>query len=217
VTETSLSPTRPGPIADGSALSGTRADAQPHGADEARVVAKRHARAVAGVRIVFGVVWLVDASLKWTPHFINGYLDHLAEGAAGKPDWLQPWFRFLHDVQAPAPRTAAYFVAAVETLIALALLLGVARKFVYLSAAAFSLMIWAAPEGFGGPYTGRGADVDVGAGLIYALVFISLLYLTCDGPDQYSLDAVIERRWPWWRRLAELKPHRMSTPRVPTT
>ena len=168
----------------------------------------RHSRSVAAVRIVFGLVWAVDAALKWTSHFINGYLDHLDEGSLGRPQWLQPWFRFWHNLQSPAPAAAAYFVAIVETLIAAALLLGVARKFTFVSATAFSLMIWAIPEGFGGPYTGRGADVDVSAGLIYALVFISLLFLTADGPDPYSLDAVIERHHPWWRRVAELNSDR---------
>ena len=72
---------------------------------------------------------------------------------------MQPWFRFWHELQSPAPRAAANFVAAVETLIALALLLGLARKVVFLAATFFSLMIWAIPEGFGGPCTGRGADV----------------------------------------------------------
>lgn len=171
----------------------------------------RRARAVAGARIAFGLVWLVDASLKWTPHFINGYLEHLAEGSEGRPDWLQPWFRFWNNLQTPAPRAWAYLVAITETLIAVALLLGLARKLTYLGAAAFSVMIWATAEGFGGPYTGSGADVDVGAGLIYALVFISLLLLTADGHDRYSLDAVIERRLSWWPRLAELKSHRKDT------
>jgi nitrite reductase (NO-forming) len=211
VNKTSQSHARADPAtADEVAASGPRSDAQPP-SHTVRVLDVRRARAVAGVRIVFGLVWLVDASLKWSPHFINGYLDHLAEGSAGKPDWLQPWFRFWQSLQAPAPRAAAYFVAASETLIALALLLGIARKLTYLSAAAFSLMIWAVPEGFGGPYLGLGADVDVGAGLINALVFISLLLLTADGPDPYSLDAVIERRLPWWHRLAELSSHHKAT------
>ena len=102
------------------------------------------------------------------------------------------------------PRAFAYFVAVTETLIALSLVIGIARKLTYLNATIFSLMIWSTAEGFGGPYTGLGADVDVGAGLIYALVFVSLPHLTADGPDRYSLDSVIERRLPWWHRLAEL-------------
>ena len=211
VDPTSQSHTQPGGTVEHEAATArSRPDAQ-LGGDTIRVVGPRRARAVAGVRIVFGLVWLVDAALKWTPHFINGYLDHLDEGSRGRAHWLQPWFRFWHNLQAPAPRAWAYFVAVVETLIALALLLGVARKFTYLTATAFSLMIWATAEGFGGPDTGRGADVDVSAGMIYALVFISLLLLTADSPGRYSLDAVIERHLPWWRNLAELKSHPEDT------
>lgn len=161
--------------------------------------------ALAGVRIAFGVTWLVDASLKWRPHFIDGYLEHLAEGSEGRPEWLQPWFRFLQDVQSPAPRAWAYGVALAEMLIALALLLGLARKVTYIGGAAFSVMIWATAEGFGGPYTGSDPDVDVGAGLIYVLVFVCLLVLTCHRHDRYSLDALIQRRAPWWRKLSELR------------
>lgn len=201
------------PSADPTLSSLAPSGPEPRGAG-ARFVDLRHARAVAAARVAFGVVWLVDAALKWTPHFVNGYLGHLAEGSEGRPDWLQPWFRFWSDLQAPAPSTWAYLVAITETLIAVALLLGVARKLTYIGATAFSLMIWATAEGFGGPYTGGAADVDVGAGLIYAMVFIALLVITCDGPDRYSLDAVIERRLPWWRRLAEFRPHRDATVRA---
>jgi len=103
------------------------------------------------VRIAFGLIWLIDASLKWTPHFINGYLEHLTEGSDDRPGWLQPWFRFWLNLHTPAPRFWAYLGAGTETLIALALLLGVARKLSYLSAIAFSLMIWSTAEGFGRP------------------------------------------------------------------
>jgi hypothetical protein len=54
-------------------------------------------------------------------------------------------------------------------------IVGFARKLSYTAALIFSLLIWATAEGFGGPYTGAGADVDVSAGIIYALVFASLL------------------------------------------
>lgn len=200
------------PVADDAmarAVAVDRTDARPRREPD-RWHDRGHCRAVAAVRIGFGLVWVVDAALKWTPHFINGYLDHLDEGSVGRPHWMQPWFRFWHQLQSPAPRMAAYFVAITETLIALALVLGLARKLTFVAATAFSLMIWSIPEGFGGPYTGRGADVDVSAGLIYALVFVSLLVLTADGPDRYSLDAVLERRYPWWRRIAELKSGRVD-------
>jgi plastocyanin len=37
-----------------------------------------------------------------------------------------------------------------------ALITGFARKFTYISAAGFSLLIWSIAEGFGGPYTSAG-------------------------------------------------------------
>ena len=69
----------------------------------------------------------------------------------------------------------AYFVAVVETLIAVPVILGFARKPTYISAIAFSVMIWATAEGFGGPYTSGAADI--GTAVIYAVFFIGLLAL----------------------------------------
>src|SRR5947209_6215411 len=51
-------------------------------------------RRVELLRILFGVVWAIDAYLKWQPAFISGYADSVAEGAQGQPSWLRPWFRF---------------------------------------------------------------------------------------------------------------------------
>lgn len=164
------------------------------------------------VRIVFGVIWLVDAFLKWLPGFRSGYMDYLAEGAQGQPSWLRGWFNFWIDLQQPRPVFFAYLVAVVETIIALALIFGFARKLTYIGAIAFSLLIWATAEGFGGPYT-TGSE-DVGSALIYAVVFGSLLVLNMQsGPSRRSLDALIERRVPWWYRVAEVgRPPRSPEP-----
>lgn len=155
------------------------------------------------VRIGFGLVWLVDAILKWLPGFRSDYMDALREGAAGQPSWLRGWFTFWINLQAPRATFFAYLVAVVETLIALALIFGFARKLTYISAIVFSLLIWATAEGFGGPYMSGSADI--GTAIIYALVFASLLVLNAQcGPARYSVDAWIERRWPWWYRVAEV-------------
>jgi hypothetical protein len=61
-------------------------------------------------------------------------------------------------------------------VIAVALIAGFARKLTYISAAAFSVVIWAAAEGFGGPYTSGSADI--GTAVIYAVVFLGLLALS---------------------------------------
>ena len=115
----------------------------------------------------------------------------------------------------------AYLVAVTETLIALAVLVGFARKLSYTAALVFSLLIWSTAEGFGGPYAGASADVDTGAGLIYALVFASLLafayYL---GTSRYSVDYYLEQRISWWQWVAEVGrrnhvPHpSVASPRV---
>ena len=47
-----------------------------------------------GLRIVFGVIWLVDAAFKWLPGFLITYQAGLVSGFADQPGWLRPWFRF---------------------------------------------------------------------------------------------------------------------------
>ena len=62
--------------------------------------------------------------------------------------------------------------------------------------------LWAAAEGFGGPYT-SGAS-DIGTAIIYALVFMCLLTLSAyTGPDTYSVDHYLESRISWWWKVAE--------------
>ena len=91
------------------------------------------------------------------------------------PGWLHRWFSFWTNLQRPEVAFFAYAVAAAETLVAVAVILGFARKITYISAAVFSVLIWAVAEGFGGPYT-SGAS-DIGTAVIYAVVFLGLLAL----------------------------------------
>jgi nitrite reductase (NO-forming) len=65
------------------------------------------------------------------------------------------------------------------------------------------VVIWAAAEGFGGPYT-SGAS-DIGTAIIYALVFMCLLTLAAyTGPDTYSVDHYLEKKISLWHKIAEL-------------
>jgi nitrite reductase (NO-forming) len=151
------------------------------------------------------VVWLVDASLKWAPGFRRDYMDTIMEQAQGQPGWLKPWFDFWVDLQHPHPAVFAYLVAVVETLIAVAVIVGFARKLTYSAAIVFSLLIWSTAEGFGGPYT-SGSE-DIGTAIIYALVFAALLAFSYYfGPSPVSVDALLERRVSWWYRVAEIAP-----------
>jgi hypothetical protein len=66
--------------------------------------------------------------------------------------------------------------AVTETAIGVALIVGVARRPVYVIGALYALFVWAVGEGFGGPYA-LGISTDVGAALIYAFVFAGLFIL----------------------------------------
>jgi len=155
------------------------------------------------VRIAFGVVWLIDASLKWLPGFRASFAETIQGAGDGQPAWLHGWFVFWTNLIAPRATLFAYLVAVIETGIALALIFGFARKLTYLLAIGFTLMIWATAEGFGGPYA-SGAS-DIGTAIIYAVVFVALLVIDAGSePGRYTADAWLERRWPWWRRVAEV-------------
>lgn len=168
------------------------------------------------LRVTFGVIWLVDATLKWLPGFRRDYMATIMGQADGQPGWLGPWFRAWIDLQHPAPMFFAYLVAAIETLIALAVIVGFARKLTYSAAIVFSLLIWGTAEGFGGPYTSGSADI--GTAVIYALVFGALLLFSYYmGPARLSVDYYLEQRIPWWHRIAEVEPHRHRTPLVAPT
>jgi uncharacterized membrane protein YphA (DoxX/SURF4 family) len=156
------------------------------------------------LRISFGIIWLIDAVLKWLPGFRADYMSTIMGQADGQPGWLKGWFDFWINLQHPRAVFFAYLVAAAETLIAVALIAGFARKLTYIAAIVFSLLIWATAEGFGGPYTSGAADI--GTAVIYAVVFAALLALSYyAGPARYSADYYLEHKISWWWRLAELR------------
>ena len=156
------------------------------------------------LRITFGVIWLIDAVLKWLPGFRASYMSVIMGEAQGQPGWLRPWFGFWIRVQHPDALFLAWLVAVVETLIALALITGFARKIAYSAAIVFSLLIWATAEALGGPYT-SGAS-DIGTAIIYAVVFAALLALSYyTGPGRLSADRYLEQRIGWWWRVAEVR------------
>jgi thiosulfate dehydrogenase (quinone) large subunit len=136
------------------------------------------ANQIAVVRILFGVVWLIDAQFKWRPAFIEGLATYLAGALPGQPVPVQSWIHFWMQVVKIDPTLFAYFVASAETALAFALIFGVLSNLAYLGGSVLSLMIWSTAEGFGGLYI-VGAT-DIGAAIIYVFVF-ALLYLSRAG------------------------------------
>jgi uncharacterized membrane protein YphA (DoxX/SURF4 family) len=155
------------------------------------------AHRVVALRIGFGVVWAIDAFLKWRPSFSRNFVDNVAMGSMNQPTWLAPWFRFWRHVIGFDPHLFAYASAVIETALALGLLLGLARRLVYLGGAVWSLAVWSVPEGFGTPFT-PGAT-DIGTGIMYAILFAALYALeSIANPTALTLDTYIARRHPGW-------------------
>lgn len=147
------------------------------------------AKGIGVLRIVFGVVWLVDAWFKWQPDFINNFSNYLTGSLDGQPGWVQGWIHFWINVVNVDPHVFAHLVAIGETAIALALILGVFSNLTYVAGLLISVVIWTTAEGFGGPYT-PGAT-DIGAAIIYVLVFVGL-FLSQAGLF-YGLDRRLQR------------------------
>ncbi len=159
------------------------------------------AKHVAVFRIVFGAIWTIDAVFKWQPSFAKGFMDTITAAGQSQPHWLNPWFHFWTHFLGHNPHLFAVLTAIIESLVAIALLLGLARRATYISAAVFSLLIWGVAEGFGGPYSN--SSTDIGAAVMYAVVFFALYGLErLAEPPKWSIDNYISKQVPWWSVVA---------------
>jgi nitrite reductase (NO-forming) len=160
----------------------------------------------ATLRILFGLAWAADAALKWFPASGAAFSSMLTAASQDQPAFLKPWFGLVTSIASDgrAP-ILALGSAALETYLAIALLTGFARKVTYSVGAVYTVLIWATAEGFGGPYV-PGISTDVGAAIIYTLLFVSLLINDAGvGRSRLSVDGILERRMPGWRRVAEFE------------
>lgn len=162
----------------------------------------RQLTGVAMLRIAFGAIWAVDAILKWQPAFQANFQQMLMDVAKGQPGFLGWWFGLWQFVISGRAPIFGILTATTETYLAVALLTGFARKFTYSAGILYGLFVWSVAEGFGGPYM-PGTTTDVGAAIIYSLVFGALLLVDA---GRFSVDRLIEKRIRAWRWIAELRP-----------
>jgi thiosulfate dehydrogenase [quinone] large subunit len=156
---------------------------------------------IAIVRILFGVIWAIDAAFKFEPSIYNNILTISQVADSGEPSWLNPWFNFWFWLMSSNQLLIGILVIIIEVAIAVSLLVGLARRLNYALAAVFSFLIWAVGEGFGGPYVA--GKTDINAAIIYVIVFI-LLYVV-DGviPPSWSLDSLLTKRISWWHKISD--------------
>jgi thiosulfate dehydrogenase [quinone] large subunit len=156
---------------------------------------------IAIIRILFGVIWAVDAGFKFEPAFYNNVLLMVQAHDSGEPSWLNFWFNSWFNIIDVNQYLVGILVIIIEVAISLSLIFGIARRLNYFLAAIFSFLLWAVAEGFGGPYVSGSTDVN--AGIIYVMVFI-LLYVV-DGiiPPSLSIDAYLKKHISWWHVLSD--------------
>lgn len=142
------------------------------------------------LRILFGIVWGIDAWFKWQPDFVNNFKDYLTSAQQNQPWPVHHWIGFWVSTVGVDPTVFAYLVAVAETAIALALILGVFINLTSVVGVLLTIVIWSTAEGFGGPY--RAGSTDIGAAIIYALVFAGL-FLSSAGL-YYGLDSRLTPR-----------------------
>lgn len=147
------------------------------------------------VRLGFGAIWAIDATLKWLPGFRDQYLDMIKAAGRGQPSWLMPWFHFWAHLIGTTPGLFAVLTAIGETAICLSLLFGVLQRVGFGLGCGLGLLIWTIGEGFGGPY--MSGATDIGCAIMYSFLFVALLAvprrIRAAAP---SADAWIVARWP---------------------
>ena len=153
---------------------------------------------VACLRLLVGSILAVDATLQFLPGAPPQVAYLLVVGAGQEQPALSWWFSYWAGVIAADPGFWWYGTGTLMALLAACMILGVARRLAYVVGFLFSLMLWSVPNGFGGPFDAP--STDIGAGLLYAVLFLSLLQMdSVSGPARLAGDPALERRWPAWR------------------
>jgi len=127
------------------------------------------------LRIIFGVLFAVDATMKWLPGFLNQFGGFLKSALDGQPHAVVAWITFWIGIVNADPHLFGILTAVFESFIAVALILGVFSNLAYLGGSIFMVIIWTTAEGFGGPYA-AGAS-DIGAAIIYSFVLVAFFFV----------------------------------------
>jgi thiosulfate dehydrogenase (quinone) large subunit len=144
-------------------------------------------RGVGIARIIFGLVYVVAATLKWQPQFQNTFVQQISAVSDGQPAPIQTWISFWTHLVSINPLLFARIEATTETAIAFFLIFGIFSNLTYIVGIFLSLGIWSTAEGFGGPYI-PGHSTDIGTAFPYAILFAVLLFLSAGryyGIDQW--------------------------------
>ena len=155
------------------------------------------------MEIIFGGIWVVDASFLLQKNFVTIFTNLILTAGENQPAFLAGWFNFWSSIILPNAYTFMYMIAFFEFILAISLILGLGRKIGYAGGFVLSILLWAIPEGFGGPYNSN--ITEIGTGIIYAVVFVFLaITSSIHGKNKYTADYYIEKKVDKWKYIAEI-------------
>lgn len=133
-------------------------------------------KAFGAVRILFGLVCLINIYLQLNPaystHFISTFS---ADWVAGQPAWLSAYGHWMAEwVQWLGATHIATVAIIINAILAIALISGIGFPFLGWVGVIYNLWLWSTVGGLGGPYT-EGAT-DPGTAIVYALCFLMVIY-----------------------------------------
>ncbi len=142
-----------------------------------RIFGIRWLHGAAVIRILFGVVWAIDAVFKWLPGFIGGQTlgDELGKAPEVSVPVVHQWLQLWNDIGTASPPAFAVTIAILETLVAVALIFGVFSNAAFIGSALLSFGIWSGAEGFHLPWTKPGMT-DLGPSVGYIFASLALFY-----------------------------------------
>jgi hypothetical protein len=141
----------------------------------------RQRAAAIGLRMLFGLIWLINAGFHayaWlfqgggqsAANLLNAYSGPLSHA----PGWLIPYLSaVVHGIQTIGPHVVAGIMVALDLLIGLSFLLGRGVIIFALLGMAYVVFCWTTLDSFGYPYTH--GQTDPGVFVAYFLVFVFVL------------------------------------------
>ncbi len=133
-------------------------------------------QAFGAVRILFGLIWLINTWLQLDPAYSAHFLSTFnADWVAGQPAWIASYGHWMAQMvqQLGAQRVAGATIA-LDALLTVSLITGMGLPWLAGVGVVYNLWLWSTVGGFGGPYT-QGAT-DPGTAVIYALCFLYVIW-----------------------------------------
>ena len=127
----------------------------------------------AGIRIIFGLIWLIDGWLEWQPAAFHNFLQLITAVGQGQPAPLAALIEAGQAVVAVNPILANGLLAALETAIGISLISNVLSRWALRISALIAVAIWIFGQGLGMVFMAGATDIQ--SGPLYVLVSLMLL------------------------------------------